>query len=151
MIENVRIKELKMHNDERGRVMELLRADDEIFSKFGQVYMTTNYPGVIKAWHCHKKQTDYVTCVRGMIKLVLFDMRKGYKTEGELMELFIGDHNKQLIVIPPGVYHGWKNVSENESIVISVISEMYSSKNPDEQRLPYNTEKIPYDWSIVIK
>ena len=65
MIENVRIKELKMHNDERGRVMELLRADDEIFSKFGQVYMTTNYPGVIKAWHCHKKQTDYVTCVRG--------------------------------------------------------------------------------------
>lgn len=151
MIEGVSIKKLVMHNDERGRVMELLRNDDSIFSKFGQVYMTTNYPGVIKAWHCHSKQTDYVTCVNGMIKLVLFDMRKGSATEGELMEMFIGDHNKSLVVIPPGVYHGWKNVAENESIVISVISEPYNNKEPDEQRLPYNTDKIPYDWSIVIK
>jgi len=58
MIEGVRLKELKPIPDERGRVMEILRADDELFEKFGQVYMTTAYPGVVKAWHYHKLQIE---------------------------------------------------------------------------------------------
>lgn len=151
MIDGVAVKKLKAHCDERGRVMELLRKDDSIFKGFGQVYMTTNYPGVVKAWHCHKKQIDYVTCVKGMIKIVLFDDRESSPTKGEVNELFIGDFNSELVLIPSGVYHGWKNVSEAESIVVSLITEPYNSENPDELRLPYDTEKIPYKWEIVIK
>jgi len=131
--------------------MEILRNDDEIYSQFGQVYMTTNYPGVVKAWHCHKKQIDYVTCVKGMIKIVLFDDRENSPTKGEVDELFIGDFHNDLVVIPAGVYHGWKNISESESIVVSVITNTYDSKNPDELRLPFDTDKIPYKWDIVIK
>ena len=56
MIEGVQIKQLKVHCDERGRLMELLRRDDKIFKKFGQVYMTTCYPGVVKGWHTTKSR-----------------------------------------------------------------------------------------------
>ena len=76
MIEGVIVKKLKVVPDERGRLMEILRDDDEFFTRFGQVYMTTNFPGVVKAWHYHQKQTDCVTCVHGTIKLVLCDWRK---------------------------------------------------------------------------
>ncbi len=151
MIKDVSVKLLTVHNDERGRLMEILRNDDEMFTKFGQVYMTTNYPGVIKAWHCHETQTDYVSCVKGMIKLVLFDKREKSPTKGELNEYFIGDSSNKLIVIPPGVYHGWKNIKLEESIVVSVINNLYNRDNPDEIRLPYNTEKIPYNWDIEYK
>lgn len=148
MIEDVKFKELIMHNDERGRLMEILRNDDDAYTEFGQVYMTTNYPGIIKAWHCHAKQTDYVTCISGMIKLALYDGREGSATYRRVEELFIGDHKKRMVIIPPGVYHGWKNIGTVESIVISVITRTYNPNNPDEIRLPYDTDKIPYSWEV---
>ena len=58
MIEGVKIKKLSVHEDERGRLMEILRADDDIFVQFGQVYITTAKPGFVKGWHFHKKQID---------------------------------------------------------------------------------------------
>ena len=76
MIDGVKLKPLRVLPDERGRLMEILRCDDEVFSKFGQVYMTTAYPGVVKGWHYHKVQTDNMAVVRGMMKLVLFDSRE---------------------------------------------------------------------------
>ncbi len=76
MIKGVVAKQLKYIPDERGRLMEILRNDDDVFVKFGQVYLTTTYPGVVKAWHYHKKQDDFITCVKGMLKLVLYDSRK---------------------------------------------------------------------------
>ena len=148
LIEGVKIKKLKVIPDERGRLMEILRCDDEIFQKFGQVYMTTNYPGVIKAWHYHKKQTDNVCCLKGMIKMALYDPRET-KTKGEINEFFIGEYNPMLVSIPQKVYHGWKCISETESIVISIPTEPYNYKEPDEYRLPPDTKEIPYDWILT--
>ncbi|GBC77238.1 UDP-2-acetamido-2,6-beta-L-arabino-hexul-4-ose reductase [bacterium HR08] len=147
MIEGVRVKPLRMIPDERGRLMELLRADDEIFIKFGQVYMTTVYPGVVKAWHYHKKQYDNFVAVRGMIKLVLYDAREDSPTRGEINEFFIGDWNPQLVQIPPGVYHGFKCISETEAIVINIPTEVYNYAQPDEYRLDPHKGGIPYDWA----
>lgn len=135
--------------DERGRLMEILRCDEEIFTKFGQVYMTTTLPGVVKAWHYHKLQTDYVCCVKGMIKLALYDGRENSATRGELNEFFIGEYNPLLVTVPPGVYHGWKCVSESEAIVINIPTEPYNRKSPDEYRLPPDTREIPYDWILT--
>ena len=75
-IQGVNIKPLKVAADERGWLMEVLRCDDDVFLQFGQVYVTTAYPGVVKAWHYHKKQTDNFTCIHGMMKVVLYDARK---------------------------------------------------------------------------
>lgn len=151
MIQGVKIKELRVIPDERGRLMEILRHDDPDFKKFGQIYMTTNYPGVVKAWHYHKIQWDFVTCVKGMIKIVLYDKRDDSPTFGKVLEIFAGEHQPRLIIIPPGVCHGWKCISETESVVVNVPTESFNYSEPDEARLPFNTTEIPYSWDIEMK
>ena len=146
MIDGVEIKNLKWNTDERGRLMEILRSDDEIYSKFGQVYITTAYPSVVKAWHYHRIQDDYMTVVGGMMKIVLFDDRESSPTKGEVNEFFAGNFNPILIKIPKNVYHGFKCISAEEAIVVNIVTEPYNRNDPDEFRLPWNTEKIPYDW-----
>ena len=148
MIEGVRLKELKPIPDERGRLMEILRADDELFEKFGQVYMTTAYPGVVKAWHYHKVQTDNMAVIKGMMKVVLYDARKDSPTYDQVNEFFLGEHNFKLIQIPKMVYHGFKCMGQEEAIVINVPTELYNHAHPDEYRVdPYQNE-IPYDWRL---
>jgi len=148
MIAGVQVKRLKVIPDERGRVMEILRCDDPMFTQFGQVYMTTTYPKVIKAWHMHKFQEDNIAVVKGMLKLALYDPREDSPTKGEVNEFFIGEHNPLLVHVPAGVYHGWKCISESEAIVINTVSRPYNHESPDEHRLPYDTDRIPYDWEI---
>jgi dTDP-4-dehydrorhamnose 3,5-epimerase len=147
MIQGVKIKKLKVIPDERGRLTEMLRSDDPEFIKFGQAYVTTTYPGAVKAWHYHKKQTDSFVCIHGMAKVVLADLRKGSKTKGEVNEYFIGVHNPVLLQIPPLVYHGFKCVSVEECLIINFPTELYNYKEPDEFRLPAHTKKIKYDWA----
>jgi len=147
MIDGVKTRKLKVIPDERGRLMEILRSDDELFDKFGQVYMTTAYPGVTKAWHYHKKQYDNMCVIKGMMKVVLYDSREGSPTFNEVNEFFAGEHNPILIQIPPMVYHGFKCISENEAIAINCPTEVYDYDNPDEFRVDPHTNDISYDWS----
>ncbi len=147
MIDGVTVKELTVHPDERGRLMEILRSDDPFFEKFGQVYMTTAYPGVVKAWHYHELQTDHFACVKGMIKLVLYDQRRDSETHQEVNEFIMGEHNPILVRIPNGVYHGFKCVSESEAIVVNVPTELFVYEDPDEHRIPAHENDIPYDWA----
>jgi len=146
MINGVKVKKLKVIPDDRGKLMEILRSDDKIFKKFGQVYITTALPGVVKAWHYHKIQTDNFTCVSGMMKLALYDSRKSSKTYKEVNEFVISMENPLLVRIPPLVYHGFKCVSNNEAIIVNTVTEPYNYKTPDEYRMdPYEND-IPYDW-----
>src|SRR5665811_714803 len=107
MIEGVMVKKLKVIPDDRGRLMEIMRCDDDEYRSFGQVYMTTTYPGVVKAWHMHRLQTDHVAALCGMFRLALYDSRDGSPTFGTLQEVHMGVHHPVLVRIPPGVYHGW--------------------------------------------
>jgi dTDP-4-dehydrorhamnose 3,5-epimerase len=147
MIEGVKAKSLRVIPDERGRVIEILRRDEDLFLKFGQVYVTTTYPQVVKAWHYHKVQTDHIVAVGGMIKLVLYDPREDSNTKGEINEFFMGIHNPLLVQVPNGIYHGWKCISEDEAIIINIPTEVYVRSAPDEYRLPPHGKDIPYDWS----
>jgi dTDP-4-dehydrorhamnose 3,5-epimerase len=146
-IDGVKVKKLQVMADERGRLMEILRCDDELFEKFGQVYMTTAGPGVVKAWHYHKLQVDHFACVRGMIKLALFDDREGSPTRGEVNEFFLGEHNPILVRIPHHVFHGFKGIGAEEAIVINTPTVPYDRATPDEHRLPAHGSRIPYDWA----
>ncbi len=147
MINGVKTKKLRVIPDERGMLMEILRADDEMFREFGQVYVTTAYPGVTKAWHYHKKQYDSMCCIRGALKLVLYDARKDSGTFGEVNEFFIGGRNPMVVHFPPGVYHGFKCVGEEEAIVLNVPTAVYDYENPDELRIDPRKSDIPYDWT----
>lgn len=147
MIKDVKVKKLKLISDERGRLMEILRSDEEIFKKFGQVYMTTAYPGVTKAWHYHKKQDDYFTCIAGTMRLVLYDARTDSPTYKEINNFTIGIDNPALVKIPRFVYHGFKCVGNKEAIVINTPTLPYNPKDPDEYRLDAFENDIPYDWA----
>ena len=149
MIEGVMTKQLKQVADERGWLFEIMRSDWEQFQKFGQVYVTAAYPQVVKAWHMHKKQTDNIACIKGMIKLVLYDGREKSKTKNEINEFTIGERNLLTVKIPPEVWHGFKTVTEEYALILNVPTELYNYKEPDEHRLPPNTEKIPYDWKLA--
>lgn len=145
-MEGVWQKALKIIPDERGKLMEFLRSDDDIFRKFGQVYITTVFPGVVKGWHAHQEQRDYLGCVWGMIKLVLYDGRDNSPTQGKFQEYFIGEQNPLLLSIPPGVWHGFKGIGTKEAIIINCPTLPYDYLEPDELRIAPHGGKIKYDW-----
>ena len=162
MIDGVMTKKLKVIPDERGRLMECLRSDDYLFVKFGQFYMTTTLPGVVKGWHLHDEQWDNIVCVKGMIKLVLFDGRgadgsaaaPGHEpsaTVGQLDQFFLGEHNTLLVRVPAGVWHGWKCVSPEEAYIVNAPTEVYKYADPDQGELPNDTPAIPYDWGVELR
>jgi dTDP-4-dehydrorhamnose 3,5-epimerase len=146
-IDGVKTKSLRLIPDERGWLMEILRADDaDLFTTFGQVYVSATYPGVVKAWHYHEKQVDNFVCVAGMVKLVLVDTRPGSPTNGATNEFFLGSQNPTLVQVPNLVYHGWKCISQEVSLVVNVPSEPYHYQEPDEYRLDPH-DSLPYDWT----
>lgn len=146
MIEGVEVKKLRLIPDERGFVMEILRADDNLFMKFGQVYISVAYPNIVKAWHYHKIQTDFFAIIKGMAKVALFDNRENSKTYKEINEFFIGEFNPILIKIPPLVLHGFKPLGNEPACLLNIPTEVYNYENPDEYRIDYNLEEIPYKW-----
>lgn len=148
MIDGVVVKPLRVIPDERGFLMEMLRSDDEIFERFGQSYITACYPGVVKGWHYHKKQTDHFVCVKGMAKVVLYDSREDSPTYRQVQEFFIGERNPVLLKIPRLVMHGFKAIGTEMAMIINFPTELYNYSEPDEYRVPWDSKDIPYDWSI---
>lgn len=150
LIHGVRVRELKQIHDERGYLMELMRSDWEEFQNFGQVYMTTAYPGVVKAWHYHKEQTDNFICIFGMAKVVLYDAREDSPTKGKINEFFTGEKKPMLIRIPPLVYHGFKAVGHEKAVIVNVPNRLYNYDDPDEHRVPHDSEDVGYDWDVKL-
>jgi len=147
LIDGVEARRARVLPDERGRLGEIMRADDAWFEKFGQVYFTTTYPGIVKAWHYHKKQTDHFYVIRGMVKIALYDQRKDSPSCGIVNELYLGEHCPGLVRIPPGVQHGWMCVGQTEAYIVNIVSEMYNYDEPDECRTDPHDNDIPYDWT----
>ena len=145
-IAGMRVKRLHPIPDERGRLVELYSARDELYVGFTHSYVTTAYPGVVKAWHLHRRQVDTMAALVGMVKLVLYDDREGSPSRGQVEELFMGEHQPLLVQIPAGVLHGFKAIGTAEAVVINFPSEPYRPEDPDEVRLPPDDPTIPYDW-----
>ena len=146
MIQGVKVKQLRVIPDQRGRLMEVLRSDDDVFSQFGQAYITTVYPGVVKAWHYHKVQEDNLAVLQGMVQIALYDPREGSPTRGQVDVFYAGILNPVLVHVPPLVYHGFKNIGADEAIVLNLPTEVYDYAAPDEYRVDPHSTDIPHDW-----
>ncbi|MFQ5871825.1 MAG: dTDP-4-dehydrorhamnose 3,5-epimerase family protein [Candidatus Geothermarchaeales archaeon] len=151
MIDGLMVKKLRQIHDERGYLMEMLRSDWPEFERFGQCYLTVAYPGVVKAWHYHKVQTDHFVVLKGTAKVVCYDNREGSKSKGEVNEFFPGEHNPMLIKIPPLVLHGFKSVGGEAAYLVNLPTELYHYDEPDEYRLPYDSPEVPYDWAVRMR
>ena len=148
MIHGVELKPLIRHADERGYLAELLRADEPIYTRFGQANLTLTYPGVVKAWHYHKLQDDLWACVSGMIRAGLYDLREGSPTYRQTQEVYLGEYNPILLKIPAGVAHGYKVVGNQPALLIYFVTTPYNREQPDEYRIPWDSPDIPFDWSL---
>ena len=146
MIEGVETKELITHADERGYFREVIRASDPIFAEgFGQWSHTMSYQGVAKAWHVHKKQTDWWYVAVGTVRAALYDTRPDSPTCGELQELLLGANQMpQVLKIPPGVAHGYR-VLDGPAHVFYIVSHEYDGT--DEGRIAHDDPEIDYDWT----
>ncbi|MBL4890036.1 MAG: dTDP-4-dehydrorhamnose 3,5-epimerase family protein [Candidatus Lindowbacteria bacterium] len=145
MIEGVKVKDLVTHSDERGYFREIIRETDEFFSEgFGQWSVSQMHQGTVKAWHVHKKQTDWWYVGRGAVKTVLHDLRDGSPTKGKTDEWLMGDNYKSIVLkIPPGVAHGCKCIA-GPSDLIYITSNIYNPE--DEGRIAHDNSSIGYDW-----
>lgn len=150
MIEGVQIIPLKKIPDERGSILHMLRNDDPHFDSFGEIYFSMVYPQVVKGWHLHTKMTLNYAVVSGMIKLVLYDDRAKSSTQGELMEIFLGEENYCLVTIPPGVWNGFKGIGIEKAIVAN-CSTIPHSKTEIKRMDPFKNDIISYDWSLKCK
>ena len=146
MIDGVLIKPLRRIPDERGFIMHMLRSDSPEFDRFGEIYFSTIFPDVIKAWHLHKEMVLNYAVVAGMIKLVLYDDRALSPTKGEVQEIFIGRENYQLVTIPPLVWNGFKGIGTEMAIVANCASIPH---DPEEivRKSPTDTS-FPYSWEL---
>lgn len=158
MIAGVKIKNLVIHQDvpdleqpdvKPGILMEVLRADEGLLGRFGQSTVTVTYSGTIKGFHWHERQEDLWFAATGRVAIVLHDLRSESPTFGQTEVLYAGQDDYKLIVIPPGVAHGYKVISAEPVLLFYHTNETYDPKNPDEQRLPWNDPKINFDWGKV--
>ena len=146
MIDGVRIVPRARIPDERGTVLQMLKATDPEFLGFGEIYFSTIYPGVVKGWHRHAEMTLNYVCVHGRIKLVLYDDREDSPTRGELMERFLGPDDYSLVQIPPGVWNGFKGMGSEPAIVANCCTHAHDPSRST--RLDPFENDIPYDWDV---
>ncbi len=146
MIKDVKLVELIAHVDDRGYLIEIIRADDSHFTKFGQVYLVGNFAGgVVRAFHKHKVLWDWFFISHGAAKFILRDDRSDSPTYEEMNTFVLSSRNLSLLVVPPGVYHGWMSL-EDDTQMVSTASEVYNRDNPDEVRVSPNSFGV--EWKI---
>jgi dTDP-4-dehydrorhamnose 3,5-epimerase len=124
----------------------MLRSTDPHFRQFGEIYFSSVYRGVVKGWHRHREMTLNYCCVFGRIKLVLHDDRAGSPTAGEVQEVFLGPDHHALVVVPPGIWNGFKGLSDPFALLANCATHPYDPSRSDRQD-PF-TSAIPYDWAV---
>ena len=144
MIEGIKVTALNQIEDERGKVMHMLRNDSKIFTKFGEIYFSTVHPNKIKGWHLHSKMTLNYAVVLGEIKLVLYDARSNSKTKGQIQEFFLSQKNYKLISVPPLIWNGFMGIGNTTAIVANCADLPYD--DTEIKRKSAYDKDIPYDW-----
>ena len=146
MIEGVVVKACTVHSDDRGSLIEIVRDDEPVFRDVKQTTFTVAYPGVIKAFHWHKRQWDVWFIVSGMAQVVLYDLREGSPTCGETQVIYMGVRQPMVVAIPPGVAHGYRALGHEPAALLYHTTEHYDPADPDEMRIPFDDPRIGFDW-----
>ncbi|MFA5878131.1 MAG: dTDP-4-dehydrorhamnose 3,5-epimerase family protein [Candidatus Staskawiczbacteria bacterium] len=145
-IQGISITDLKIIGDKGGAVLHMLRSDDPVFCKFGEIYFSKILPGAVKAWKLHKKMTLNLAVPVGKVKLVLYDNRIRSKTKGVVEEIILSEENYKLVTVPPLIWFGFKAVGDEVAFLADCATIPY---DPAEiERLETFSEKIPYEWEI---
>jgi len=151
LVAGVRFRPARPVPHEDGHVTEVARASWELLGDpIVQVHITTTFAGRIRAWGLHPIGTDRLFVVSGLVKLAVYDGRQDSPTFGRLSEFVVSEKNPGLLIVPPNLYHGWKNIGTTEAVIINMPTRMYQYAGPDALDLPWDSEAarriIPYTW-----
>jgi dTDP-4-dehydrorhamnose 3,5-epimerase len=150
-IKGVSVRPAHPVSHRHGHLTEAFRADWGLTEEpIVQVNLTATFPGRVRAWGLHRRTVDRLFAATGSLCIVCYDGRRGSPTFGCVNEFMLGERNQGLLVIPPGVYHGWKNIGTDEATIVSMPSQLYDYDGPDRWELPWDSEAaqkiIPYQW-----
>lgn len=146
IIEGVAVIPLRKIVNERGHLMEIQRSDDSHYLVFGQIYTTVTVPGIVKAWYRHFLQHDQITLLSGALHLVLYDTRESSRTCRFIQHIYLQQDDPRLVQIPPGVWHGFKAIGAEPTLLLHLNTVPFDFENPDEDRLAADDGSIPYHW-----
>jgi dTDP-4-dehydrorhamnose 3,5-epimerase-like enzyme len=137
----VTLTPLKIFADERGQVMHMIRRDSPTYKEFGKVYFSGLYAGIVKGWKVHTRAWQNISVPQGRVRYTLHDQREGSPTAGQSMTVTLGDHNYQLLTIPPGIATAWKNIGQDMALIASCSTVAH---DPSEAKdLPLTTFPYP--------
>lgn len=165
----IKLVDLVRLPDERGVFTEIMRSDWKDLlgeDRVVQANLSVTYPGVVRAWHRHRRgQVDYFLVVEGSVKVCAYDDEEGSPTRGELVEVALSEVRMQILRIPGRYWHGFKVVSPKPSLLIYFTNMLYDYGNPDEERRPWNDQTVvpksvngrvddprvgkPWDWLSI--
>lgn len=144
-IQDVTCNELPVFPNPAGDVMRLMRVDSPEFVKFGEVYFSRIKQGAVKAWKRHTEMTLNLAVPMGSVRFVIYDVREGSSTKGEVNEYVIGESDYRLLTIPPGVWFGFQGVGESESLIAN-CADMMHVKEEAETVTVAEGDFIPFSW-----
>jgi dTDP-4-dehydrorhamnose 3,5-epimerase len=153
-IDGVRYRLARPVSHHHGHLTEAFRMDWRVTdAPVVQVNVTVTFPGRIRGWGIHRFTIDRLFAATGSLCIVCYDGRHDSPTFGCVNEFMLGERNQGLVVIPPGVYHGWKNIGADEAAIISMSSQLYEYEKPDRWELPWDSaaarEIIAYQWPVT--
>ena len=153
LMAGVRVQAFAVHPDDRGYFLEVQRLGQGLAAEFPpettQISAALNYAGAVKAFHYHLHQTDCWIPVKGLLQVVLADLRIGSPTFGVRNTLYLGPLRPWQLLIPPGVAHGYKVIGHDDAMLVYLTDRFYNPQ--DEGRIPYNDPSINYDWETQKK
>jgi dTDP-4-dehydrorhamnose 3,5-epimerase len=133
MIKGVVIKEIRKNSDQRGWLAEIYRSD-ELDLKPEMAYVSLTEPNIIRGPHEHRFQSDcFVFLGPGSFRLYLWDGRSDSQTFKEKMEIEVGEDFPALVVVPPGVIHGYKCISDKPALSINLPDKLYRGEGKNEE------------------
>jgi len=154
LIDGVKVQPVALWPDDRGYFLEVARMGQGLATGYGtggptQISSALSYPGTVKAFHYHQRQTDLWVPVAGMLQVALVDLRAASSTFGKRNTLYVGTLRPWQLLIPPGVAHGYKIIGLDPAMLVYLTDRFYDPA--DEGRIPYNHPSIQYDWETQYK
>jgi dTDP-4-dehydrorhamnose 3,5-epimerase len=125
--------------DDRG--WSIMNQMQGVMDPAGQINYSVQYPGVIKAWHRHHRQTDFWLCLSGHLKVGV------HRDDGRTWMLVIGEKRPGIVIIPPPVWHGAATVGHEPAGLLYYVSRAYDPADPDEDRRPFDSV-AGFPWEV---
>ncbi len=144
-VEHANVSVPRLYDDDRARrACDVFGfTGDEKVRMAGDINITWAYPGRVVAWHRHQKQTDHWFVIKGYLKVGLLD------DDGNHKWVYLGENDRRVLSIPPGVWHGYMVMGDEETILMYYITSKYDEENPDEERM--TPEEGGVDWAVPVK